>query len=107
MISSELVVLNGKALIFNCFFSIQHLMFGSQQLTNTSLNSNFSSFGTFGFWTAYLKESGDVTLATGFSLTPDFMEKMIRYVFPEWTFISDPCFQREKDGNLTTVNGCV
>jgi hypothetical protein len=65
------------------------------------------SFGTFGFWTAFLKEEGDVILATGTSKGPTFVESMVRAHLPKWAFLQDPCFIREPDGTVKPIEGCV
>jgi len=40
--------------------------------------------GTFGFWSAFLKEKGDVILATGTSKSPYFLERLVRKYLPKY-----------------------
>ena len=65
------------------------------------------SFGTFGFWSAYLKGSGDVILATGTSKVPTFVEYFVRRVLPKWIFLQDPCFKKDHNGKVHLDNKCL
>ena len=66
------------------------------------------SYGSFGFWTAFLKhQKGDVILAKGTSKTPTFLEKLVSQFLPNWTFLQDPCYEKDKSGNPTMVHNCL
>ena len=62
------------------------------------------SYGTFGFWTAFLKQQGDVILATGSTKVPTLSE--VRYSLPQWTFLNDPCFNKDSNGNVKQADNC-
>ena len=64
------------------------------------------SYGTFGFWTAFLKQQGDVILATGTTKVPTFLEIVVRPSLPQWTFLNDPCFSKDSYGNLQHADNC-
>ena len=65
------------------------------------------SFGTFGFWSAYLKGQGDVILDSGTSPVPTLIETFIRNSLTRWKFIQDPCFQRDQRGKVQLVQDCA
>jgi hypothetical protein len=64
------------------------------------------SYGTFGFWSAFLKQQGDVILANGTSKEPTFLENLVRSFLPRWTFVSDPCFLKDSEGNIQVIDNC-
>ncbi len=51
--------------------------------------------------------TGDVILATGTTQTPTFLENHVRASLPDWIFISDPCYYKNADGNVTLVDNCL
>ena len=60
-----------------------------------------SSYGTFGFWSAYLA-GGETVAAAGFSRRPSAIELHVRRggLLPKWRTMRDPCI----DGaNLTVI----
>ena len=54
------------------------------------------SYGTFGFWTAYLKADDNVILATGTSKIPIFPLAQAKAFLPAWTLLQDPCYNKTK-----------
>ena len=55
----------------------------------------FFSFGTFSFWSAFLKNNkagGEVIVADGFALKSYRILPQIKSILPEWKIIADPCF---------------
>jgi hypothetical protein len=68
---------------------------------------SLNSYGTFGFWSAYLKGSGDVIMASETSKVPTFVEENVRQILKHWNFIPDPCYQKDHLGNVTLLNDCV
>jgi hypothetical protein len=67
----------------------------------------FYSYGSFGFWTAFLKQRGDVILSTGTTKTPTFLESLVRSALPRWIFLSDPCYTKDVDGNALLIDDCA
>ena len=56
---------------------------------------NFFSFGTFGFWTAYLRpKPGKVIVADGYAPEYHILTNHIKSTLPEWTTLADPCFSK-------------
>lgn len=76
-------------------------------ILNQFKNLPFSSYGTFGFWSAYLKGSGDVILASGSSLEPTYVEVNVRPFLLNWIFLNDPCYTVDTNGSLSLLNECV
>ena len=55
----------------------------------------FFSFGTFGFWTAYLRpKPGKVIVADGYAPEYHILTNHIKSTLPEWTILADPCFSK-------------
>merc|ERR1712038_1953193 len=53
------------------------------------------SFGTFGFWTAYLRtKPGKVIVADGYAPEYHILTNHIKSTLPEWTTLDDPCFSK-------------
>ena len=65
-----------------------------------------SSYGTFSFWTAFMKAGGDVIYATGFSKAPTFIELHIRSSRLPWTPLDDPCFEKNSTGVFQQKESC-
>ena len=65
------------------------------------------SHGTFGFWTAFLKQQGDVILPTGTAKTAIYLETLIRQFLPSWTFLQDPCFIKSDQEIVTMIKNCL
>jgi hypothetical protein len=63
--------------------------------------------GTFGFWTAYLKEKGDVVFVTGTSSYPIYTEPAIREHLQSWILIQDPCYQKDEQGAVKLKDECI
>ena len=54
----------------------------------------FLSFGTFSFWSAYLKFPGDdVIVADGYYETQPVLLTYIKEIKPQWRTLNDPCYQ--------------
>jgi hypothetical protein len=64
------------------------------------------SYGTFGFWSAFLKGHGDVILATGTSQVSTFIEEDVSKVLHRWIFLKDPCYGKDEDGNIRILSAC-
>ena len=85
-----------------CVGTIQHI-YQIVVLFEFHINSEFIldvqlyfSFGTFGFWSAYLKpKMGEVVVSNGY-YGKDGSLGIISGIFPEWKIISDPCFSKQR-----------
>merc|ERR1712018_724568 len=55
-------------------------------------NHTIISFGTFSFWSAFLKPEGEVVVADGYASQETILLTYIKQFLPKWTLISDPCF---------------
>ena len=64
------------------------------------------SLGTFGFWTAYLKENGEVIFVTGTSSYPAYTEPTIRDHLQHWKLFQDPCYERDNQGAVKLKEEC-
>ena len=77
-------------------FSINALLIAHDiPYLGTYLNSFFlslCSFGTFSFWSAFLKPEGEVVVADGYASQETILLTYIKQYLPKWTLISDPCF---------------
>jgi hypothetical protein len=65
------------------------------------------SLGTFGFWTAYLKEKGDVIFVTGTSAYPTYTEPSIREHLQNWKLLEDPCYEKNSEGDMSLKEDCA
>jgi len=63
--------------------------------------------GTFGLWSAYLRQNGHVILVNETSPTPTYIEPFIREHLPNWMFIQDPCYHKDSMGNLQLKEDCI
>ena len=63
--------------------------------------------GTFGLWSAYLKEKGEVIVVNGTSPKPTYIEPSIRTHLPNWVFIQDPCYFKDSEGELKLKEDCI
>ena len=69
-----------------------------------ALSSN-SSYGTFGFWTAYLAQ-GDAIMANGFSTKqPYLIGSIAKAKVPGWTTLNDPCYN-VTNGKIELTEEC-
>ena len=62
------------------------------------------SFGTFSFWSAYLRPSGDVIVADGYYQKPPLLLTYIKKALPQWKLLRDPCYEnssKHQNGNGT------
>jgi hypothetical protein len=50
---------------------------------------------------------GDVILATGTSKVATFLEIEVRPNLPHWTFLNDPCFKKNENGDVIAKEGCT
>ena len=66
-----------------------------------------NSYGTFGFWSAFLKMGGDVILAAEMTKNPTFLEAVVPTNLPNWIFLNDPCLFKNESGVVITKVGCA
>jgi len=63
--------------------------------------------GTFGLWSAYWKEKGEVIVSNGTTPNPAYIEPFIRTHLPNWMFIQDPCYLKDSMGELKLKEDCI
>lgn len=56
-------------------------------------NHSIISFGTFSFWSAYLRASGDVIVADGYYETQPLLLTYIKKTLSNWRLLPDPCYE--------------
>jgi len=66
----------------------------------------YASFGTFGFWSAFLKGRGDVIGATGTSVTPHYVTYGASIYLKKWIFLNDPCYTILPNKTLVVLDEC-
>jgi hypothetical protein len=49
---------------------------------------------------------GDAILAIGTTKIPTFLENLARESQQRWTFLSDPCFEKDKNGTVVEKKDC-
>lgn len=61
-------------------------------------NHSIISFGTFSFWSAYLRPSGDVIVADGYYETQPLLLTYIKKTLSQWRLLPDPCYENSPPG---------
>ena len=72
-----------------------------KDLISRDFSLSLCSFGTFSFWSAFLKPEGEVVVADGYASQETILLTYIKQYLPKWTLISDPCFTNSS--SLDTV----
>lgn len=65
----------------------------------------FCSFGTFSFWSAYLRPTGDVVVADGYYQIRTSLLEYINTTLP-WKLLRDPCYHYSEAGVPLLTEQC-
>lgn len=64
-------------------------------------NHSIIGYGTFAFWSAYLKPKGQVIMASGFSSKPTPLLTDVQTSLKTWILMNDPCYVKPDNKNAS------